>query len=73
HKGFFTRLEEKFPGLSLADTRLLALVKLGLSNIEMTRMMGMSAVVIEVAKQRLAQKINTAAEELGIEYLVQAI
>lgn len=73
HKGFFIRLKGKLPDLSLSDTRLMSLIKLGLSNIEMANMMGMDAGSIESAKQRLREKIHPGHDGLGIGDLVQAI
>ncbi|NCI48286.1 tetratricopeptide repeat protein [Sediminibacterium roseum] len=73
HKDFFTRLEQKLPGLSLNDTRLISLVKLSLNNREMARMMGMDENAIAEAKQRLREKIHPGQDGLGLEDLVQAI
>jgi tetratricopeptide (TPR) repeat protein len=73
HKGFFTRLGQKLPGLSLNDTRLVSLVKLELGNLEMARMMGMDAEAIAQAKQRLREKIHPGQDGLVLEDLVQAI
>jgi tetratricopeptide (TPR) repeat protein len=73
HNGFFTRLGQKLPGLSLNDTRLVSLVKLELGNLEMARMMGMDAEAIGQAKQRLREKIHPGQDGLVLEDLVQAI
>jgi len=73
HKGFFARLEKKLPDLSLNDTRLISLIKLGLSNLEMGNMMGMTAAAIEQAKLRLREKIHPSHDGLAMEDLVQAI
>ncbi len=73
HKGFFTRLEQKLPGLSLSDKRLISLIKLGLDNVEMGNMMGMDAASVEHSKQNLREKIHPAHDGLSIEDLVQAI
>lgn len=73
HKGFFGRLEQKIPGLSVADTRLLTLVRLQLAHSEMARMMGMDAATIEAAIQRLRNQIHPHQDGITIEDLVQAI
>ncbi len=73
YKGFFTRLEQKLPGLSLTDKRFMSLIKLGLDNIEMGNMMGMDTASIEQAKQTLREKIHPGQDGLAIEDLVQAI
>lgn len=73
HKGFFIRLGQKLPGLSVSDTRLISLVKLGLGNAEMAKMMGMQEVFIEESKQRLREKIHPEHDGLAIDDLVHAI
>jgi hypothetical protein len=73
HKGFFSRLEEKFPGLPVNDERLLALIKLGLNNLEIANMMGITAYAIEHAKQRLRQNMYPVNNSITMEDLVQAI
>ena len=58
HPGFFVNLSKKYPQLSAANTRLLALVKLGLNNSEMANMLGITIEGIKKAKQRLRKKID---------------
>lgn len=60
HPGFFKGLRESFPNLSENDNRLLALVKLGLSNREMANMLGVTVEGIKKAKQRLRKKMEIA-------------
>ncbi|MES2374891.1 MAG: tetratricopeptide repeat protein [Bacteroidota bacterium] len=73
YKGFFTRLEQKLPGLSLTNKRFMSLIKLGLDNIEMGNMMGMDAASVEQAKKILRDKVHPEQDGLAIEDLVQAI
>lgn len=73
HKDFFTRLEQKIPGLTLTDTRILALVRLQLPHAEMARMMGMDVAAVEAAIQRLRNQIHPHQDGITIEDLVQAI
>jgi DNA-binding CsgD family transcriptional regulator len=61
YPGFFINLSKGYPQLSAADTRLLALVKLGLNNAEMANMLGITVEGIKKAKQRLRKKINIDA------------
>jgi len=61
YPGFFVSLNKNFPHLSNADTRLLALMKLGLNNSEMSNMLGITIEGIKKAKQRLRKKINIEA------------
>jgi DNA-binding CsgD family transcriptional regulator len=72
HSGFFQRLKEKLPGLSPAETRFTALIKLQLSNKEMASMLGVGTEAIRQIRSRLKKKLNSDAEE-GIEELVEKI
>ena len=72
HPGFITRLREKIPDLTPADTRLLTLTKLGLSSREMAAMLGISTEAIKKTRYRLRKKIDLP-EEGGLEELVQMI
>lgn len=64
YPGFFVSLNKKNPALSTTDTRIVALMKLGLNNAEMANMLGITVEGIKKAKQRLRKKmeIQTAAE-----------
>lgn len=72
HTGFFIRLREKYPDITPAETRLLALTKLKLSNKEMASMLGISTEAIKKTRQRLRKKISIT-EEVDMEELVEAI
>ncbi len=62
YPGFFIRMKEKMPDLGSADTRLMALTKLQLSQKEMAAMLGVGYDAIRKARQRLRQKINLPEE-----------
>ncbi|MFT3909364.1 MAG: hypothetical protein QM737_08075 [Ferruginibacter sp.] len=66
HPGFFTRLREKMPGLSPADTRFIALSKLKFNNKEMAAMLGVGTEAIRQNRSRLKKKLNLH-EEVSIE------
>jgi tetratricopeptide (TPR) repeat protein len=72
HDGFFQRLKQKLPGLSPAETRFAALIKLQLSNKEMASMLGVGTEAIRQIRSRLKKKLHSEAEE-GIEELVEKI
>jgi DNA-binding CsgD family transcriptional regulator len=72
HEGFFQRLKQKLPGLSPAETRFAALIKLQLSNKEMASMLGVGTEAIRQIRSRLKRKLHSEAEE-GIEELVEKI
>jgi Tfp pilus assembly protein PilF/DNA-binding CsgD family transcriptional regulator len=63
YPGFFVNVSKKYPHLSATDTRLLALIKLGLNNAEMANMLGITVEGIKKAKQRLRKKIDIQAVE----------
>jgi tetratricopeptide (TPR) repeat protein len=72
HDGFFHRLKQKLPGLSPAETRYAALIKLQLSNKEMASMLGVGTEAIRQIRSRLKKKLNSGDEE-RIEKLVEKI
>ena len=72
HEGFFQRLKQKLPGLSPAEIRFAALIKLHLSNKEMASMLGVGTEAIRQIRSRLKKKLNSEAEE-RIEALVEKI
>ncbi|MEY4875557.1 MAG: hypothetical protein RL708_706 [Bacteroidota bacterium] len=73
HSGFFFHLKEKFPNLTLTETRMCSLIKLQLSNREMANMVGISIDAIKKSKQRLRKKISPENEEVEIENLIATI
>lgn len=63
HSGFLYRLREKFPNLSPAETRIIALAKLRLDNKEMAGMMGIGVSTIRNHKFRLRKKLGILDED----------
>jgi DNA-binding CsgD family transcriptional regulator len=72
HAGFLSRLKEKLPDLTPAETRYLALAKLKLSNKEMAAMLGVSMQGVRNYRYRLRKKINLP-EEGEIEDLINMV
>ena len=64
YPGFFVNISKQYPHLSATDTRLLALIKLGLNNAEMANMLGITVEGIKKAKQRLRKKIDIQSVEV---------
>jgi len=58
YPGFFINLNKNHQHLSATDTRMLALIKLGLTNAEMAGALGITVEGIKKAKQRLRKKID---------------
>ena len=61
YPGFFINLNKNHQQLSATDTRMLALIKLGLTNSEMAGALGITVEGIKKAKQRLRKKIDIDA------------
>jgi tetratricopeptide (TPR) repeat protein len=72
HPGFMSRLRVKMPDLTPAETRLLVLTKLQLSNKEMGAMLGIGYDAIKKTRQRLRKKIELP-EEGSLEDLIALI
>jgi tetratricopeptide (TPR) repeat protein len=73
HKGFFMRLKEKYPELTQAEIRLLALTKLNLSTKEMAGILGISPESIRKARYRFLKKVNDTSGEADIPQIVNSI
>ncbi len=72
HPGFLTRLRVKLPDLTPAETRLLVLTRLKLTNKEMGSMLGIGYDAIKKTRQRLRRKIDLP-EEGGLDELISMI
>lgn len=62
HPGFFNRLKEKTPGITLAELRMAALTRLHLSTKEMASLLGISVDSVHKTRQRLRQRLQVPAE-----------
>lgn len=58
HGDFFVRLKEKYPDLTLAEIRLIALTKLNLSVGEIANMLGISPDSVRKTGSRMKKKLN---------------
>ena len=64
YPGFFVDLSKNNPNLSTTDTRIIALMKLGLNNAEMADMLGITIEGIKKAKQRLRKKMDNPSPSI---------
>lgn len=62
HPSFFANLKKAAPGITPAEMRLAALVKLNLDNKQMASMQGISVSSLRGNKTRLRQKLNIPAD-----------
>jgi tetratricopeptide (TPR) repeat protein len=69
---FFARLLYKYPTLTPAETRLVALVRLGRSTPEMAAMLGVNPDTIKKTRQRLRKELGLATAD-SLEDLVASI
>ncbi len=72
HKGFFGGLKKKYPDLTQAEIRFLALTKMKLTSKEMASMLGTSVNAIRMNRHRLRKKLDLDKEDM-IEELVDDI
>ncbi|TLV02947.1 helix-turn-helix transcriptional regulator [Dyadobacter luticola] len=62
HVGYLSRLREKLPGLTPAETRFMALAKLNLGYKEMASTLGISVQSVRVIRHRIRKKLNLPEE-----------
>jgi DNA-binding CsgD family transcriptional regulator len=72
HPGFFIKLKEKFPDITVAEQRMAALIRLHLTTKQMASMLGISADSVHKTKQRLRQRVQLSTES-SLEEIVSAI
>jgi len=69
HKGFFQRLGIKYPELTIAEVRLLALIKLDLTNDEIASMLGISTASVRKTSLRIRNKLDIKAHSDLFEFV----
>ena len=69
YEGFYSRLEEKHPGLTRNDLKLAALIRMDLSSKEISTVMNISPKSVDQSRYRLRQKMKLSKEESLIESL----
>ncbi|EAY26546.1 tetratricopeptide repeat protein [Microscilla marina] len=62
HQDFFVKLQRQHPGLTPAETRLCALLKLNLSSKDISTIMGISTDSLRIARYRLRKKLQLPKE-----------
>jgi len=63
HPGFFIKLKEKFPDITLAEQRMAALTRLRLTTKQIASMLGISIDSVHKSRQRLRMRLQLGAEE----------
>ncbi|MES2648434.1 MAG: tetratricopeptide repeat protein [Bacteroidota bacterium] len=69
YPGFFLRLKESYPGITISEQRMAAFSKLRLSTKETATMLGISVESVHKTRQRLKQRLNLPGETKLEEYL----
>ena len=72
HPGFFIKLKEKFPDITLAELRMAALIRLHLTTKQMATMLGISIDSVHKTRQRLRQRLQLSIDS-SLEEIVTAI
>lgn len=67
---FFSRLQEHAPDLTNAEIRLVTLIKLNLSNLEMSRALGISPDSVRKTSLRLRKKLSIELHEELIRFIL---
>jgi tetratricopeptide (TPR) repeat protein len=62
YPGFFIKLKDKFPDITLAEQRMAALTRLHLTTKQMASMLGISLDSVHKSRQRLRQRFQVGAE-----------
>lgn len=62
YPSFFTTLSQAFPGITQAEQRMAALVRLPLTTRQMASMLGISADSVHKTRQRLRQRLQLATD-----------
>jgi DNA-binding CsgD family transcriptional regulator/competence protein ComGC len=72
HPGFLIKMRQQFPDLTPAETRMLVLARLKLTNKEMMAMLGIGYDAIKKSRQRLRKKINLP-DDISLESWIEKI
>ncbi len=64
HPGFLARLRHRWPELTAAETRLILLIKMGMSGRDMASMLGVAAETVKKTRYRLRKKLDLDDERL---------
>jgi tetratricopeptide (TPR) repeat protein/DNA-binding CsgD family transcriptional regulator len=70
YPSFFMRLRERVAGITQAELRLSALIRLGLNNKEMSGVLAISADSVKKARQRLRKKMSMSGETADLENII---
>jgi PAS domain S-box-containing protein len=71
HPGFFSRLLQKHPVISIKDKKLCAYLRLGLSSKEISGLQNITTKSVEIARIRLRKKLKISGKIRLVNYLNQ--
>jgi len=72
HPGFFIKLKDKFPDITLAEQRMAALTRLRLTTKQIASMLGISTDSVHKTRQRLRQRLQVGTD-INIDELVSRL
>jgi tetratricopeptide (TPR) repeat protein/DNA-binding CsgD family transcriptional regulator len=72
YSGFFLRMRKEYPGITAAELRLAALIKLNISSRKIAAMIGISDDSVKKTRQRLRKKMQLDTED-GLEEVIHSM
>jgi tetratricopeptide (TPR) repeat protein len=69
HEGFFSKLGDRYPGLTQHDLRLCAYLRMNLSSKEVAQLMNITLAGINKSRQRLRHKLGVDSDTDLVEFL----
>jgi tetratricopeptide (TPR) repeat protein len=73
HIGFFEKLDEAYPTLTITDKRLAGLVRMNLTNREIASLLNIEDNSVKMAKHRLKKKLGLGDEQQLYTFLVNLV
>lgn len=71
HPGFLSRLQTKYPTISIKDQKLCSYIRLGLSSKEISGLLNITPKSVEIARVRLRKKLQLPQEIRLSKYILQ--
>ena len=71
HPDFFARFQQNFPALSQNELKLLAYIRMKISNKEIANMLNISTKSVEMSRYRLKKKLNLSTEDNLDDWIVK--
>jgi DNA-binding NarL/FixJ family response regulator len=73
HNGFYEKLHNQFPEITISEKRLAGLVRMNLTNPEIARILNIEDSSVKTAKNRLKKRLQLSEETSLYSFLLQSI